>query len=48
MSWTRPCAAAAAPPGRRIADTGDCFDTLRIVVDAGRNAIVSVERFAGP
>jgi hypothetical protein len=48
MSWTRPCAVSVAPAGRPIAATGDCFDTLTIVVDVGRAVVVSIDRRSGP
>jgi hypothetical protein len=48
VGWWRPCAAAVAEPGRPLAETGDCFDSLEIAVDVGRATVVSIGRRSGP
>jgi hypothetical protein len=48
VGWSRPCVAAALPPDRLLASTGDCFDRLEIAVDVGRGTIVSIDHRPGP
>ena len=43
LAWSRPCPATVAPPERVLAETGDCFEGLTIVVDVGRDAVVSID-----
>jgi hypothetical protein len=46
ITWTRQCLAGAAPAGALVAETGDCTDTLRIVVDLATATVVSIARQA--
>jgi hypothetical protein len=48
MGWTRPCAASVGPAGYELAATGDCFDSLEVVVDVGRALVLSIDRRPGP
>ena len=47
LAYQRPCRAAAAP-GRALADTGDCFDTLTVVVDLASATVIATEEWTGP
>ena len=44
----RECVAAVVPDGREVADTGDCLDSLEIVVDVGRASVDSIQTTLGP
>jgi hypothetical protein len=36
------------PTRRKVAETGDCFDNVTIVVDLGASTIVSITPRSGP
>jgi hypothetical protein len=48
LRWTRPCSSGSAPSDIQVAETGVCDESLEVVVDVGRLAVLSVAELGGP